>query len=144
MTERRIPTTKKNTEAKKSASRSKRVMASDLPTKSDSPPEVVDQTTRDAHQEIASENILNLGSALTIRDVVEWRDKMMQALDVPGGVKIDAGDLEQIDGAGLQLLVSFVKEADARSCDLVWLGASDNLRQGISILGLNAVIKIET
>ncbi len=31
-------------------------------------------------QEIVSENILNLGSTLTIRDVAEWRDKMMQAL----------------------------------------------------------------
>ncbi|MCP4992640.1 MAG: STAS domain-containing protein [Gammaproteobacteria bacterium] len=95
-------------------------------------------------QEIVSENILNLGSTLTIRDVAEWRDKMMQALDVPGGIKINAGDLEQIDGAGLQLLVSLVKEAEAHSCDLVWLSVSDNMRQSIAILGLNAAIKIET
>jgi anti-anti-sigma regulatory factor len=80
---------------------------------------------------------VSLGTSLTIRDVAELHDQLLAALDNGSGtLDLLAEELEQIDGAGLQLLVAVLQEARQRGTDLRWIGVTDVMRQAAAGMGM--------
>jgi len=83
-----------------------------------------------------------LGEALTIADVGEWRNKITAVLDRAEPIHLSGGDLEQIDGAGIQFLVAVMQEAAAQGVEVNWAGVSDVLRSASEQLGLNGALHL--
>jgi anti-anti-sigma regulatory factor len=80
---------------------------------------------------------VSLGTSLTIRDVAELHGQLLAALDNGSGtLDLLAEELEQIDGAGLQLLVAVRQEARQRGTDLRWIGVTDVMRQAAAGMGM--------
>lgn len=78
---------------------------------------------------------LRLGST-SLRNVNAFQAELAERLDESGTVQIDAGAVERIDTATLQLLAAFVRDlrADARLVE--WLACSAVLRRAAQSLGL--------
>jgi anti-anti-sigma regulatory factor len=80
---------------------------------------------------------VDLGDALTIREVTMIYDQLLQGMnDSIAGFVLLAGDLHQVDGAGLQMLVAFVCEAQRRDIRVVWSDVSPALRDGAEQMGV--------
>lgn len=86
------------------------------------------------------ETILSLGDSLTIVGVAELHQKMATALESGKSLLLQGGEIKQIDGAGLQLLAAFIKEAMEIGVGIRWEGLSDTLQQNARRLGLNEIL----
>jgi ABC-type transporter Mla MlaB component len=84
-----------------------------------------------------SDGTVLLGDSLAIQDVAEALEKFRSALELGDTLRIGAADLEQVDGAGLQLLCAVVRAARAQAIDVVWEGTSKPLREAAENLGLD-------
>jgi phospholipid transport system transporter-binding protein len=84
----------------------------------------------------------DLGSVLSISEVEGCRANLMLALQAGNDISIDGGDIQQIDGAGLQLLVAFVKEAERMHVAVNWSGVSPVLQKASGRLGLTEALQI--
>jgi hypothetical protein len=78
---------------------------------------------------------LALGSSLSIREVSECAAQL-NALFAAGGCEVDAGKLESVDTAGLQLLLAAALVARRRGLTLKLLGASGLQSGAATALGL--------
>ena len=86
---------------------------------------------------------LDLEESLTIADV---SDVYRQAAEVFGGsrrIRLKADALEQVDGAGIQLLAAIMREATAQHVEIGWSGVSEALRGAAAQLGLEAVLHFD-
>lgn len=85
---------------------------------------------------------LHLPEELTIYTVGElhprWRAWADESAAQPDPVTVDGSAVDQIDGAGLQLLVSLCRTLTARHTGLQLANASTALREGCAALGLSA------
>lgn len=79
--------------------------------------------------------LLALGSSLSIREVGE-RAAQFKALIAAGSAEVDAGKLESIDTAGLQLLLAAAAAARRRGLTLRLHGAGGLSSSAASALGL--------
>jgi anti-anti-sigma regulatory factor len=79
--------------------------------------------------------LLALGSSLSIREVGE-RAAQFKALIASGSAEVDAGKLESIDTAGLQLLLAAAAAARRRGLTLRLHGAGSLGSGAASALGL--------
>jgi ABC-type transporter Mla MlaB component len=80
-------------------------------------------------------DLLALGSSLSIREVGE-RAAQFKALIASGSAEVDAGKLESIDTAGLQLLLAAAAAARRRGLTLRLHGAGSLGSGAASALGL--------
>ena len=78
---------------------------------------------------------LRLGSSLSIREVGE-RAAQLKALFTAGSAVVDAGELESVDTAGLQLLLAAAAAARRRGLTLKLLGAGGLHTGAADALGL--------
>lgn len=85
---------------------------------------------------------LALGSSLSIQDVALLLEKLRPALDLGGTLRLAAGEVEQVDAAGVQLLCAAVKDARAQNLDVQWDGVSERLRQAAAQLGLEQALAL--
>jgi len=83
---------------------------------------------------------IDLGKELTVMEVGPMRERLLEALGEAEAIRVDGSAIEQVDGAALQLLASFVKTAGERSIEVSWAGVSQVLGDASQILGLEAVI----
>ncbi|HXK55100.1 MAG: STAS domain-containing protein [Gammaproteobacteria bacterium] len=82
---------------------------------------------------------LELESSVTISNVAPLQQSMQALFEASVTlVALDGREVEQVDGAGVQLLAAFLKEATERRVGVQWTGASDRLRSAAIQLGLNA------
>jgi anti-anti-sigma regulatory factor len=87
---------------------------------------------------------VDFGKTLTIAQVADWQQKLSGIFDLREPVSLDAGDIEKIDGAGLQLLVALMKEAEAAGVPIEWRACSEVLQQNAIRIGLGHVLHLET
>lgn len=80
--------------------------------------------------------VVVLPEVLTIAEVAGCYERMVERLEQGGEIRIDGASVEQIDGAGLQLLAAFVKEGTESAGGVTWTGCSETLREGARTLGL--------
>lgn len=77
-----------------------------------------------------------LGSCALIADAKRLHAELLPLLDRAEPVAIDAGSVERVDTAVLQLLHAFGSERRAKGHETRWLAASDVLRAAAQALGL--------
>lgn len=68
--------------------------------------------------------------------VQDFYAELDQALHSESDVEIDGSNVERVDSAGIQLLLSFKKELEKHASQMQWVGASDSLRAAIEQLGV--------
>jgi ABC-type transporter Mla MlaB component len=102
------------------------------------------ETQRQEHSARSSEGPIDLGEALTIREVGAMQARLLQALidQSQADYQLSAADLQQIDGAGVQMLVAFVQEASRRGCGVSWQTQTEVLRQAAASMGLSHALRL--
>jgi len=99
--------------------------------------EIADVETKDAG------NVIELGSSLVISDVEAYHATLLAALQKGSDLVVDGGDIQQIDGAGLQLLAAFALEAKRMCIVFKWQAASPVLCEGSEQLGLSDALQLK-
>ncbi len=84
-----------------------------------------------------------LGDAVVISNVLELQEKIVAAISSQNEIILDGGEVEQIDGTGLQLLVGLMKEANSSKTAVIWKSASDTLCNNAAQLGLVEILGLE-
>jgi ABC-type transporter Mla MlaB component len=87
-----------------------------------------------------AERRLDLGKSLTIAEVGPLKSALADLLASPGPLGLDAGRVERADTAGIQLLLSFCREAERRRLKVSWGSASNSLIITASRLGLSQAL----
>ncbi len=84
-----------------------------------------------------------LPEQIGIQEVGELHMVLRDMLDAGGGIHLDASGVENIDGAGIQLLAAFFKEAVTHQIAVDWVGVSPTLAEAADVLGLRELLCIE-
>ena len=82
-----------------------------------------------------------LGVACTIREAVALRAHLLEQAERPGPCEIDGAAVEQVDTAGVQLVVAFALDCLERNVHYVWKGRSAALEEAIRVLGVGALLE---
>ena len=98
----------------------------------------MDETTQSTDQPV-----IDLGSDLTIADVESKKIELSHIVSDALPVKLNAEELEQIDGAGLQLLAVLFKDAAKNNLEISWENVSSTLRDAVKLIGLVEVLNIQ-
>lgn len=85
---------------------------------------------------------VDLGPTLDITMVAELHGRLRELLETPGEVSLDAGELERVDAAGLQLLVAFTEHARSAALRVRWLGVSPCLEESAVLTGLGGLLEL--
>jgi phospholipid transport system transporter-binding protein len=85
---------------------------------------------------------LILADEITIESVAQVRTILLARLEEDGACHLHAGNVRRIDGAGVQLLFAFVRDAAARGTTVHWLEPSPALVATARALGLHAALSL--
>ncbi len=86
---------------------------------------------------MADETItISLATVITIADVAALKETLMVHGDQQATVCIDAGGVQMIDTAGLQLLLAFIRQRQAQNRDCTLLQPSQAFTDTAALLGL--------
>ena len=88
-------------------------------------------------------SVLRLESSLTIREVGEFYGVCQAALECCGPLTFDGGEIEAIDGAGLQLIAACVKQAIEQGREIRWQAKSEALIGAAGVLGLDKLLGLD-
>ena len=82
-----------------------------------------------------------LGTACTIHQIQALRAHMIEQAALPGPYEIDGGQVQQIDTAGVQLVVAFALDCLERGISYSWKGRSPALDEAVRVLGVAALLE---
>jgi anti-anti-sigma regulatory factor len=82
-----------------------------------------------------------LGVACTIREAAALRAHLLELAERPGPYEIDGAAVEQVDTAGVQLVVAFALDCLERNVQYAWKGRSAALEEAIRVLGVGALLE---
>lgn len=85
---------------------------------------------------------LRLDAACTLREAPDLHFALLGAVVSPDSQVIDAGGVERVDTAGLQLLVAFVRQRAATAQPVEWSAVSPELLRAAQRLGLLDELRI--
>jgi anti-anti-sigma regulatory factor len=85
--------------------------------------------------------MLDLGASCTLTDVATLRTACIAALEAKDPPTIDGTRVERVDAAGIQVLVGFTIDCMERSINFSWSGRSPELKRGIQLLGVEALLE---
>jgi len=85
---------------------------------------------------------IDFGSSLVISEVEVFRNDLLNALQNGEDLVLDGGEIQQADGAGLQLLAAFAQEAEKMSVAFKWQAASQVLCEASAQLGLTEILQL--
>ncbi|MCF6354556.1 MAG: STAS domain-containing protein [Candidatus Polarisedimenticolaceae bacterium] len=113
-------------------------------------PVIAESITRDSDKVTATppgseknSDVIDLGGSLVISEVEAIRSGLLEALQSGKDLVIDGAEVEQIDGAGLQLLVACILEAERMHVTFKWCGASPALCCAADQLGLTEALQLD-
>jgi ABC-type transporter Mla MlaB component len=86
---------------------------------------------------------INLGDSLSIQDVAQLLVDIGQAFDLAIPIKLKGGDVDRIDGAGLQLLSMLMKTGEERDVKISWNSASESIIEGAKQLGIQDQLQLQ-
>jgi phospholipid transport system transporter-binding protein len=81
--------------------------------------------------------MIKLGASLRIQDVEAGHRLLARTLDEGTPVRIDLGELTDVDTAGVQLLIAYGREAARRGIEVRWSGETPVLLNALRLLGMN-------
>jgi phospholipid transport system transporter-binding protein len=82
-----------------------------------------------------------LGASCTIHEAQDLRAHLMAQAALPGPYEIDGNGVQQIDTAGVQLVVAFALDCLEHNIRYVWKGRSPALEEAIRVLGVGALLE---
>jgi ABC-type transporter Mla MlaB component len=77
----------------------------------------------------------------TIHEVHTLRTHLLEQLELPGPCEIDGSAVQQVDTAGVQLVLAFALDCLERSLQYAWKGRSAPLEEAIRVLGVGALLE---
>jgi len=89
-----------------------------------------------------SSPIVSLFSNSTVKDAAALQGTLLQVIDSPVTVAIDAKSVERIDTAILQVLCAFISDRAARNLGVEWRDAPQPLFDAARLLGLEALLAL--
>ena len=107
------------------------------------PEEVVlasDEKTTETDQSTLDDGNIILTGPLTIATTEEWLTKIVDCVNAANEIKIDASEVAQVDGSGLQLLCSLIKTAESKQINVTWTGNNESLQEAAKQAGLDKAI----
>ncbi len=93
-----------------------------------------------AESAAADSGVLTLAETLHVSEVQELYTALQSALAAGQVLQVDGGAVERADGASLQLLAAFSREAAANGLAINWRSRSDALVSSAACLGMEEVI----
>jgi len=100
-------------------------------------------TMNEASGEQANGRVLQLDSCLTIAEVGPLAEQFAGVFDSGSNLTLNGSEIEQIDGAGIQLLVVLMQEAAAQQARIAWSGTTVVLREAAAQLGLAELLNLQ-
>lgn len=88
----------------------------------------------------ARTRVLRLPATLGIAQLAELHPQLDQALEKGGPLALDGSAVEQLDGAGLQLLLAFHRAATEAGHAPEWRKPSSPLGTAAALLGLDGAL----
>jgi len=85
---------------------------------------------------------IDFGGSLVISEVEIFRNDLLNALQGGEDLVLDGGEIQQVDGAGLQLLAAFAQETEKMSVAFKWQAASQVLCEASAQLGLTEILQL--
>jgi ABC-type transporter Mla MlaB component len=85
---------------------------------------------------------ISLSSNCTVKDATAFKDELLQWLDEPGSVAIDAKSVERIDTAIVQLLCAFIRDRAAQNLGVTWVAAPGPLLDAARTLGISTALAL--
>jgi anti-anti-sigma regulatory factor len=82
-----------------------------------------------------------LGTACTIHEARALRARLLETATHPGPYEIDGGSVQQVDTAGVQLVLAFALDCLERNVHYVWKSRSPVLDEAIRVLGVGALLE---
>jgi len=82
-----------------------------------------------------------LGASCTIHEAPALRSHLIDQAAHPGPYEIDGSGVQQIDTAGLQLVLAFALDCLEKGVHYVWTGRSAALDEAIRTLGVGALLE---
>ncbi len=82
-----------------------------------------------------------LGTSCTIHEAQALRAKLLAHAETPGPYEIDGRNVQQVDTAGVQLVVAFALDCLERNIKYSWKGRSAALDEVIRVLGVGALLE---
>jgi anti-anti-sigma regulatory factor len=83
---------------------------------------------------------VTLASNCTVKDAGALKQSLLAVKDAQQPVVIDAGAVERVDTATLQLLCAFVRERMGHDREVTWRAPSGALREASRLLGVNELL----
>ncbi|SRR5688572_15503247 len=82
-----------------------------------------------------------LGASCTIHEAPALRSHLIDQASHPGPYELDGSAVQQIDTAGVQLVVAFALDCLEKGVHYVWTGRSPQLEEAIRTLGVSALLE---
>ena len=82
-----------------------------------------------------------LGASCTIHEAQQMRAQLLAQAELPGPYEIDGSAVQQVDTAGVQLVVAFALDCLERNIAYAWKGRSAALDDAIRVLGVGALLE---
>ncbi len=102
-----------------------------------------DPVSDEAKTESVAEPVINLGTTLTVQNIVKLYEKLKQSYSVNNTIEINASQVSSIDTATLQLLVALKKDADKQQKEVVLVEPSLRFIESAGLLGLLEILAID-
>lgn len=90
----------------------------------------------------APAHAIALASNCTVKDAAALKVSLCAVVNADEPVVLDAGSVERIDTATIQLLCAFVRERVERSQAVVWQGTSAALLEAARLLGVQTLLAL--
>jgi phospholipid transport system transporter-binding protein len=82
-----------------------------------------------------------LGASCTIHEASALRSHLLAQASLPGPYEIDGSAVQQIDTAGVQLVVAFALDCLEKGVHYFWTGRSQALEEAVRTLGVGALLE---
>jgi ABC-type transporter Mla MlaB component len=80
--------------------------------------------------------VIDLGAELNIRTVADCKARIQHAMNEDEDIKLDAANLQKIDTAGLQMLLSLRQSLKASSRSIQWQSFNELIDESAAMIGL--------
>lgn len=90
----------------------------------------------------ANETVVAMASNCTVKDAAAIRRSLCEVADAAGQVVIDAGAVERVDTAVMQVLVAFVRDRLGRDREVTWRAPSIALLDSAHLLGVSDLLTL--
>ncbi|MDX2507152.1 MAG: STAS domain-containing protein [Gammaproteobacteria bacterium] len=99
------------------------------------------ESTENPEGDISFDDTLDITLAATYYE--KLNHLLNEKLTQKSAIVLNAGNIERIDGAGLQLLAAFCKAAELLHISIEWQGCSEAVKKSAELSGLTGSLKIE-